>query len=206
MHGFQKRQLAVVFGLALCLGSGLAAEEGLVLPSAPPAEEAAPEPIPDPGVRLDTHFAELAEPGREDWEKIETEIVGIWSKSGSPAMDLLLRRGEEALKAEDYDAALGHLSALTDHAPDFAEGWNARATVFYVLGEYSLAIADVERVLVLNPRHFGAMSGLASMFESMGEEGMALEILRAVQEINPNRPNINDAVKRLERMNGEAEL
>ena len=61
-------------------------------------------------------------------------------------------------------------------------------------------------MLALNPRHFGALSGLAFMFEAMDEPELALEALHAVQELNPNRPNINEAVTRLERMNGEAEL
>ena len=122
----------------------------------------------DPAAKLDALFAELAQPGREDWEKIEGEITRIWSQSGSPAMDLLLSRGNEALQAEDYPTAIEHFSALIDHAPDFAEGWNARATTYYLMGEYSLSIADVEHVLVLNPRHFGALAGLAFMLESDG--------------------------------------
>ena len=177
--------------------ASLAQEQADVAPEAAPADDAA---------KLDELFVELAEPGRDDWERVEGEINRIWSKSGSPAMDLLLRRGNEALEAEDYMAALEHFSALTDHAPDFAEGWNGRATTFYLLGEYSLAIADVERVLAINPRHFGALSGLAFMFEAMGEPELALEALHAVQKLNPNRPNINEAVTRLERTNGEAEL
>ena len=72
--------------------------------------------------------------------------------------------------------------------------------------EYALSIADVERVLALEPRHFGALSGLAFMFEAMEEPELALEALHMVQKLNPNRPNINDAVKRLEQMNGEADL
>ena len=100
-------------------------------------------------------------------------------------MDLLLRRGNEALEAEDYMAALEHFSALTDHAPDFAEGWNGRATTFYLMGEYSLSIADVERVLALEPRHFGALSGLAFMFEAMGEPELALEALHTGAEAQP---------------------
>ena len=96
------------------------------------------------GERLATLFTELAEPGREDWTRVEREINRIWSRSGSPAMDMLLRRGSEAMEAEDHRAAIEHLTALTDHAPDFAEGWNARATAFYVSGEYALAIADIE--------------------------------------------------------------
>ena len=161
---------------------------------------------PEDAAKLDALFAELAEPGREDWERIEGEITRIWSRSGSDAMDLLLRRGNEALEAEDYAAALEHFTALTDHAPDFAEGWNARATTFYLMGEYALSIADVERVLALNPRHFGALAGLAFMLEAMGEPELALKALHAVQELNPNRPNINDAATRLERLTGAAEL
>ena len=74
------------------------------------------------------------------------------------------------------------------------------------MGEYSLSIADVEQVLALKPRHFGALSGLAFMLEAMGEPELALKALQAVQELNPNRPNINEAVTRLEQMTGDAEL
>jgi tetratricopeptide (TPR) repeat protein len=189
MGGFRKRQLMAVLAVAALLAAGPAN-----------AQEAK-----DPE-RLDTLFAELAEPGRDDWERIEGEITRIWSRSGSSAMDLLLRRGNEALEAEDYQAALEHFTALTDHAPDFAEGWNARATTFYLMGEFALSMADVERVLVLNPRHFGALAGLAFMFEQMGENELALKALHAVHALNPNRPNINEAILRLERMKGAVEL
>jgi len=158
------------------------------------------------GERLETLFTELAEPGREDWNRVESEINRIWSRSGSPAMDMLLRRGSEAMEAEDHRAAIEHLTALTDHAPDFAEGWNARATAFYVSGEYALAIADIERVLALEPRHFGAISGLAIMLEEMGENALALGALRMVHEINPNRPTVNEAISRLERATGSDTL
>ena len=84
----------------------------------PPPEAAEPSDA----ARLDELFAELAEPGRDDWERIEGEIIRIWSQSGSPAMDLLLRRGNEALEAEDYAAALEHFCALTDHAPGLRRG------------------------------------------------------------------------------------
>jgi tetratricopeptide (TPR) repeat protein len=184
MAGFKKRQLATAV-LALWLAAPALAQDE---------------------AKLDTLFAELARPGNEDWERVETEITRIWSKSGSPAMDLLLKRGQDALEAEDYPTAVEHFSALIDHAPDFAEGWNARATTYYLMGEYSLSIADVEHVLALNPRHFGALSGLAFMFEALGEPELALKALRAVQALNPNRPNINEAATRLERMTGGAEL
>jgi tetratricopeptide (TPR) repeat protein len=200
MGGLRKRQLAGLLAAGLWLVAGLpaAAQEAAETPATPaPAEQAA---------KLDELFAELKEPGRDDWEKVEEEITRIWSQSGSPAMDLLLGRGNEALEAEDYLTAVEHFSALIDHAPGFAEGWNGRATAYYLLGEYGLAINDVEHVLALNPRHFSALAGLAFMLESMDEPEMALRALQAAQALNPNRPNINEAVTRLERMTGDAEL
>ncbi len=190
MSGFQKCQLAWIFVAALWFG---------VAPAA-----SAQAPGEDP--KLDALFAELAQPGRDDWEQVEAAITDIWSHSGSPAMDLLLSKGNEALQAGDYATALDYFSALIDHAPDFAEGWNARATTYYLMGEYALSIADVEHVLVLNPRHFGALAGLAFMLESMGEPALALKALHQVQALNPNRPNINEAITRLEKMTGDAEL
>lgn len=191
MGPFRKRHLGVLFAAGLWAGS----------PAAAQTVSAA-----DDTARLDQLFAELKEPGREDWERIEGEIGKIWAQSGSASMDLLLGRGNAALEAEDFPAAVEHFSALIDHAPDFAEGWNGRATAFYLMEEYALSIADIEHVLALEPRHFGALSGLAFMLESMGETELALRALREVQALNPNRPNINDSVVRLQQMTGEAEL
>jgi tetratricopeptide (TPR) repeat protein len=121
-------------------------------------------------------------------------------------MDLLLRRGAEAMEAEDYAAAIEHLTALTDHAPDFAEGWNARATAFFLMGEYALSLADIERTLALNPQHFGALGGLAAIFEQSGRPDLALAALRAVGEITPNRPDVAETIERLERAAGVSDL
>lgn len=162
--------------------------------------------VPEEGERVDELLAELAEPGQEDWRRIENEIAGIWSRSGSRSMDLLLMRGKKAIEEGRIDEAVEHFSALTDHAPDFAEGWNARATAFFLMEEYSLSIMDVERTLALNPDHFGALSGLATMFEIMDEPDLALRALREVQRINPNRPETDDAILRLERSRGEIDL
>lgn len=160
----------------------------------------------DRAARLAGLLEELAEPGREDWSSLEAEITRLWSQSGSPAMDLLLRRGADAIEAEDYPAAIEHLSALVDHAPDFAEGWNARATAFFLMGEYALSLADIERTLALNPQHFGALGGLAAIFEQTGRPDLAIAAMRAVQALNPNRPEVGETIDRLERTAGVAEL
>mgnify|MGYP003391531935 FL=1 len=171
-------------GIALVmLGLGLAAP-AVAQTLSPPETASAPSPgeaTPEASAAetLDTLFSELADPDREDWQGVEGEIVRLWSRSGSDAMDLLLRRGNEAMQAEDYPLAIEHFSALIDHAPDFAEGWNARATTYFLMDEYSLAIADVEHVLALNPRHFGALAGLAFILEELNQPELALKALNA---------------------------
>ncbi len=188
---FQKRLFAGALASALLLAA---------------ASGPAPAQTAEREARLDALYAELAEPGREDWTAVEAEVVRLWSQSGSPAMDLLLRRGSEAMEAEQYDVAVEHLSAAIDHAPDFAEAWNARATAFFYLGEYSLALADIERVLALNPHHFGALEGLAAILEDFGETDLALRALRAAEAINPNRPSVKAGLARLKQQAGDAEL
>ncbi len=195
MAGFQKRLRAgAVASLVSIAGLWVA---GAGPGAAQSAEQAA---------RLDELLAQLAEPDRPDWSRTEAEIVRIWSRSGSPAMDLLLGRAREAIEAEAYRLAVEHLSALVDHAPEFAEGWNARATAFYFLGEYSLSLADIEHVLALNPRHFGALEGLAAIMEELDEPELALRALQAAHAINPNRPSVQEGLARLERKTGAVEL
>ena len=134
-----------------------------------------------------------------DAEQITGRIYEIWSKSGSASMDLLLNRGREALTAGDAKLAIEHLSALIDHAPDFAEGYNARATAYFQAGKYGRSLEDIRRTLQLNPRHFGAMSGLALILEEIGRPEDALAAWREVETINPNQLGLADALVRLER-------
>ena len=111
---------------------------------APVAAQAAP-------VDMNGLYEQLADPDNPHWDRAESDILREWSKSGSPTMDLLLKRGREAIEAGDTTAAVEHLTALTDHAPDFAEGWYARAMAYYRAGLYGPSLADLRRVLDLNP-------------------------------------------------------
>ncbi len=146
---------------------------------------------------LDSLFEQLQTPVDGDWQSIEKQIWEIWSLSGSAAMDLLLKRGRDAIKAGEYKKAVEHLSALTEQAPNFAEGWNARATAWFMLGKYSLAVSDIEKTLALNPRHFGAMVGLALIFEEVNQPKNALKAYQAALAVHPFRPDILEAIKRL---------
>ena len=139
---------------------------------------------------VDDLLDRLAQPDLRNWSVVEQEVYQRWSISGSATADYLLRRGREAMEAEDYEAALAHLSALVDHAPEFAEGWNARATLFFETQAYGQAIADIQRVLALEPRHFGALAGLGLMLRDMGDDALALEAFEAALAANPNNPDL----------------
>lgn len=130
-------------------------------------------------------------------ERIGAEILERWSASGSAAMDLLLMRGKAAIEAEDYGLAVLHLTALTDHAPQFAEGWNQRATAFFYAEKYGEALHDIEQVLALNPNHFNALTGLGMILQQMGQEARALEAFDAALAIHPFLPQVEGAAARL---------
>ncbi|WP_241741101.1 tetratricopeptide repeat protein [Paragemmobacter straminiformis] len=147
---------------------------------------------------LDKLFDELKTSDAQASGRIEQEIWNEWSKSGSPAMDLLLERGRKAMAEGDLPAAIEHLTALTDHAPDFAEGWNARATAYYQMGELGPAVQDIAHVLTLNPRHFGALAGLGMIFEQLDQPKKALEVYKAALAIHPHLSGVLDSVQRLE--------
>lgn len=113
-------------------------------------------------------------------------------------MDFLLERGRKTLEADEIGVAIDHLTALIDHAPDFAEAYNARATAYYRAGLYGPSLSDIREVLRRNPRHFGALGGLGLILEEIGEPAGALEAYRRVAELYPNRDGLADAIRRLE--------
>ena len=148
--------------------------------------------------KLDDLFARLRSAGAEEASRIETEIWIEWSKSGSPALDLLLVRGRDAMELGDNALAIEHFTAIIDHDPGFAEGWNARATAYFTAGELGPSMADIGHVLTLNPRHFGALSGLALILEESGKPERALEVYKAALAIHPHLQGAVEAVERLE--------
>jgi tetratricopeptide (TPR) repeat protein len=147
---------------------------------------------------LDELFTRLETSDADEAGRIEREIWLEWSKSGSPAMDLLLQRGKDAMEAGDFPAAVEHLTALIDHDPAFAEGWNARATAYFMMGEFGPSVDDIAHTLSLNTRHFGALSGLGMIFEQLEQPEKALEAYRAALAIHPHMPAVLDSVERLE--------
>jgi tetratricopeptide (TPR) repeat protein len=147
--------------------------------------------------KLDGLFERLKTADEAEAGRIETEIWIEWSKSGSPALDLLLQRGRDAMDLGDLPQAIEHFSAVIDHDPAFAEAWNARATAYYMSGEFGPSVADIGQVLTLNPRHFGALSGLAMILEESGKPDRALEVYRAAIAIHPHMSGAAEAIERL---------
>jgi len=143
-------------------------------------------------------FEALAAADAETAGTIAEDIRAHWSRSGSATMDLLLERGKRALKEGDMRTALEHLTALTDHAPGFAEGWHVRAKAFFASGLPGPALADIERTLALEPRHFDAMVGLATILNRTGAPGDGLPFLLMARDIYPHHPEIESAMERLE--------
>ena len=130
-------------------------------------------------------------------QSAERNVQREWSKSGSAAMDLLLKRGRDAMAVGEYSVAIDHLTALTDHAPDFAEGFHARATAYYRADLYGPAIADLETALALNPDNFNAIFGLGVLLEELGDSRRAAELYRRVLALNPHHQNADKALEQL---------
>lgn len=156
-------------------------------------------PSPAPAQTLDELFGQLSQPDLSQWERVVDRIQAEWSRSGSPAMDLLLQRGRDAIEAEDFDAAIAHLTALTDHAPGFAEGYNARATAYFLAGRYGPSLGDIRKTLTLNPRHFGALTGLAVISNELGDYRTAYAAIREAVALNPHDPDLQTLYEQLEK-------
>jgi len=108
---------------------------------------------------LDELFEQLQADDERDFDLIEKKIWREWRKSGSDSVDFLLERGMAEMDQGNYQTAVEHFTAAIDHAPDFAEAWNMRATAFFYMNEFGLSVADIQQTLRLNPRHFGALGG-----------------------------------------------
>ena len=147
---------------------------------------------------LDGLFQDLIEADETTHARIADRIRGRFEKSGSPSMDLLLRRGSEAAEEGEFEIAIEHFSALVDHAPDFAEGYHSRASAFFSTGQIGLAIDDLRQTLALNPRHFEAMFGVGIILEELGRVDDAVKAYEAIQEIYPLDPEAAQALSRLE--------
>lgn len=156
------------------------------------------QPGSQPGAEdIDNLLLRLAQAEAGEADRLAGQIRHIWDASGSATADYLLRRVRRAIELEDLEAALEHATALIDHAPEFAQGWAARARTFYALDLYGPALTDLEHVLALNPKHFDAIMGLAVMLDQMGRAEDAYEAYLQVKAIHPYQAGLTEALERL---------
>ena len=148
--------------------------------------------------RLDRLFDRLA--GAEtagEARRLEASIEAIWSRSGSATADLLVDRASQAVQQKDADAALTLLNMVVELAPDFADGYNKRATVFFLSGDYARAMLDIRRALSREPRHYGAWAGLGRILEETGDERAALDAYRRALALDPHIEGLKANIDRI---------
>lgn len=124
----------------------------------------------------------------------------LWGRSGDAGIDRLMARGTEEMQGGQHDKAVATFSEVVRRRPDFAEGWNRRATVYYLAGDMERSIADCVEVLKRNPRHFGALSGMGQIHFSLQQYETALTWYRRALEVNPNMAGVELNIKGIEEL------
>lgn len=195
---------AAVFFCLLTMLAGPAVAQ--VTGPVPPAAEGAP-PVANPtppslaserARRLDELYSRLREAaGPPQARALEAQITMVLAQSGSPTADLLMVRAQQAMQQRQADLALSLLDAVIDMYPDYVEAWSRRATLYFARRELGRAMTDIEHVLRLEPRHFGAMVGLGMMLQQLGQDKQALAAFKKAMEINPHIERVPQIIQRL---------
>jgi tetratricopeptide (TPR) repeat protein len=166
----------------------------------PDASAEAPEvPQKSKAAELDDLFATLKTvKDKEKGKEAELAILRLWLESGSDTVDLLMGWSLKAMEQKNYALALDFLDRIVAMKPDYAEGWNKRATVHFLMEDYSKSIADIGRTLELEPRHFGALSGLGMILANIGDDKRAIEAYKRALDVDPYLDNVDNALENLE--------
>jgi tetratricopeptide (TPR) repeat protein len=147
---------------------------------------------------LDFLFGALkAAPDEASAKHVEARIWAIWLQTPSDTVALLMTRAKVAMAAQNSDVALQLLDAVVRLRPDYVEGWNRRATLYYLRNDYAHSLADIEQVLAREPRHFGALAGLGMIMHDLGDEKRALDAFRRALAVNPHLDKVPELVKTL---------
>lgn len=130
----------------------------------------------------------------------EHSLWQVWSRPGDSEVDSLFQLGIEQMNQRDPELAIKTFSLIIQKKPDFAEGWNKRATLYYLIGEYEKSLADCEEVIRRNPHHFGALSGFGMNYLQLGKPEQALDYFQRALAVNPNLRQVEAAVEELKRL------
>ena len=157
--------------------------------------------------QLSRLFIELHDaPSKEAAAQIESRIQSLWVKSKSDTTDLLMQRAAMAIANHDYPVAIEILDRVITREPDFAEGWNRRATVFFLMEDFNRSISDIAETLKREPRHFGALSGLGFILLLRGDAVHARNTYEKVLAIYPLMESARLAIEKIDREKGETSL
>ena len=161
--------------------------------------------LPKPKPSLDDLFADLRQETQSKKAKqIERAIWQRWGQSGSETIDLLMDWSNKAIKKGNWGTALDLVDQVVTLAPQYAEGWNRRATIYFFRAQFGHSMNDIEQVLRLESRHFGALAGLGSILQRLNNDREALVIWKNVLEIYPANKNAQKSVIDLEeKISGE---
>ena len=149
--------------------------------------------------QLDILFAHLRKPGVES-ESVEQKIWSLWNASDSPTAEILLQQATRAIEAGAPAEALSILDTLVGSFPGYAEAWNKRATLYYMMKRDDQALADIAHVLDLEPRHFGALAGKGMILERQKKYSEARAAYEEALAVNPTLEQVKSALKELDRI------
>ena len=133
-------------------------------------------------------------------EHAEQALWQIWARSGNPEVDKLYQAGIEQMAAGDLKQGIATFTRIIQKKPEFAEGWNKRATLYFLAGDMRKSLADCHEVMKRNPVHFGALSGYALIYTRLEQYGRALDYSRRALEINPNLEGVRRNIESIERL------
>jgi tetratricopeptide (TPR) repeat protein len=181
-------------------------QPGMVEDQAPQAKKDEPPPKTPAEQRADLYARLAASTDADETEGIITLLLHSYSESGSDTADLLLKRARQAIGIENYADALKILDSEIAILPDWAEGWNARATARYLDDDYNGSMADIAQTLKREPKHIGALMGMGMILEARGKKEDALQVYNRVLAIAPHWRNAQDAADKLKAAVAGSEL
>jgi tetratricopeptide (TPR) repeat protein len=135
-------------------------------------------------------------------ELAEASIWRVWSRSGDPNVDKLFERGVHAMNTGALDLAIETFTSVITSKPEFAEGWNKRATIYFLVGEFDKSLKDCDEVLRRNPSHFGALAGYGQIYVQLEQPERALDYFQRALRINPNMQGVAQSIEVLKQFVG----
>ena len=130
----------------------------------------------------------------------ENSIWQTWSRSGDPKVDALFKVGVEQMNQGRTEAAIDTFTEIIRRKPDFAEGWNKRATIYFLVGDYDKSLADCDEVIKRNPQHWGALAGYGQIYVQLDRPEDALTYFQRALAVNPNLQNVENMIQQLKQV------